>query len=413
LDLRDRLARLGYSGATTTVREQPAPQAAAPRKLYPDVRDLLVGSDRGGCFVAESEYALDHVHAGTAVSELLDQSPEAYALLTGDERLRLMDPTRTVLIDCETTGLAGGTGTYAFLIGVGYFDGGRFRVDQFFMRDPSEERPALRALGEVLGRFDGVISFNGKCFDWPLIESRHVYTRIPLNPQFPLHLDLLFPARRLFKRRVGSCGLTELEQSVLGMPRRIGDVAGYEIPPLYFAYLRNRDGRPLLPVFEHNRADILTMLSLAVRMARHVADPSTARHGVDLYCLGRLFEDAGHLERAIACYEASLEQPAPGLLEPGDVLGRIGGVYKRLRETERALAIWERLVDGGARSIYPYVELAKHLEHRARQYRRAAEVTERALVLHVATREWTAPGRYFAERTDLEKRLLRLSRKAS
>jgi uncharacterized protein YprB with RNaseH-like and TPR domain len=415
LDLRDRLARLGYAGARGGTAEQPAPRAPAPGKLFPDVDDLIDGTHRenahGRCFVAETEYPLDHVHAGTTLSELLDQSPEAYALMTGDERLRFMEPARTVLVDCETTGLAGGTGTYAFLIGLGYFEGGRFRVDQFFMREPSEERATLRALGEVLSRFEAVISFNGKCFDWPLIENRHVYARLPLNPQFPLHLDLLFPARRLFKRRLGSCALTDLERGVLGLPPRVGDVPGWEIPQLYFDYLRKRDGKPLVPVFEHNRADILAMLSLAVQMARHVVEPESARHGVDRYCIGRLFEEAGHFERALACFESALEQPAPGVLEPADVLGRIGGTYKRLRETERAVAIWERLVDGGARSIYPYVELAKHLEHRARQYRRAAELTERALALHGATRAWTAPGRYVAERADLEKRLVRLTRK--
>lgn len=406
MELRDRLARLGYSGARAAVAEQPAPRAVVPpAKLYPDVADLLAGSQRGACFVAESSYPLDHVHAGTRLADLPQQSPEAFALLAGDERLRLMDPARTVLIDCETTGLAGGTGTYAFLIGLGYFEGQRFRVDQFFMREPSEERAVLRALGDVLSRFDAVISFNGKCFDWPLIETRHVYARMPFDPK--LHLDLLFPSRRLFKRRLGACGLTDLERGVLGQPPRVGDVSGYEIPPLYFDYLRRRDGRPLLPIFEHNRRDIMAMVSLAVRLARHVDEPEIAAHGLDGYCLGRLFEDAGHYERALACFERAL----PHLPDPEEGSTRIAAVYKRLRETERAVAIWQRLVDGGARTIYPYVELAKHHEHRTRLPSVAMELTQRALALHRGARAYTSPARHIADGADLEKRRLRLARK--
>ncbi|HEV8633655.1 MAG TPA: ribonuclease H-like domain-containing protein, partial [Chloroflexota bacterium] len=288
MELRDRLARLGYfqgrpGTATDEPAATPAPAArptAPPRPSYPDVCDLVPGQHRscadGRCFVAETRYPLDHVHAGAALSDLLAQPGDVFALLTGDGRLTGMDPSRTVLLDCETTGLAGGTGTYLFLIGLGYFADGGFRVDQFFLRDPSEERPALRVLGEVLGRFEAVITFNGKCFDWPLIETRHLYARVVLRPTLPLHLDLLFPARRLYRRRLGSCSLVDLERGVLGLPQRRDDVPGWLIPQLYFEYLRRRDGRALVPVFEHNRADILAMLALAVRMARLVAEPHPA-----------------------------------------------------------------------------------------------------------------------------------------
>src|SRR5207253_1537008 len=119
----------------------------------------------------------------------------------------------------------------------------------------------------------------------------HSYHRLPLRPSAPLHLDLLFPARRLFRRRIGSCALQQLEAEALGIGPRVGDVPGFLIPTLYFEYLRGRDGRPLVSVFEHNRRDILSMLSLAVRMARSIDDPAGVDHATDVYSLGRLFED--------------------------------------------------------------------------------------------------------------------------
>jgi hypothetical protein len=422
VELRDRLTRLGYfnKGAPASpdapapdgaVAAPPRPAAPARDPGWPDVADLIVGSRRagaaGGCFVAETRYPLDHVHGEVALSDLLGAATSAFALMTGDDRLGRLDPERTVLIDIETTGLAGGTGTLVFLIGLGFFADSHFRVEQFFLRDPGEERAMLHMLGEVLGRFEAVVTFNGKCFDWPLIETRHYYHRVPLRPSAPLHLDLLFPARRLFRRRIGSCSLEQLEAEALGLGRRVGEVPGFLIPTIYFEYLRSRDGRGLVPVFERNRRDILSMLSLAVCMARCVDDPAAASHATDVYSLGRLFEDAGQVERGIRCYERALTATS----DRAEVLSRLGGAYKRLRQQERAVELWEGMIAEGALSIYPYVELAKVLEHKRRDYARAAELTRRAAALHGRTRADTPPARHASERAELERRLRRLERR--
>jgi uncharacterized protein len=421
VELRDRLTRLGYfdkrppartaADDATAAVATPRPAPPARRADRPDVADLIEGSHRAGaagaCFVAETRYPLDHAHGDVALSDLLAAPTPAFALMTGDQRLAGLDPERTVLLDTETTGLAGGTGTLVFLVGLGFFSEGHFRIEQFFLRDPGEERAMLHLLGEVLGRFDAVVTFNGKCFDWPLIETRHYYHRVPLRPSAPLHLDLLFPARRLFRRRVGSCSLQQLEAEALGLGLRVGDVPGFLIPTIYFDYLRSRDGRSLVPVFEHNRRDILSMLSLAVRMARCVDDPGAADHATDVYSLGRLYEDAGQVERGIRCYERALGQTD----DRAEVLARLGGAYKRLREHDRAVELWEGMIAEGALSIYPYVELAKVLEHKWRDYARAAELTRRAAALHGATRAYTSAARHADERADLDKRLHRLERR--
>jgi uncharacterized protein len=410
VQLRDRLASLGY------FKSAQAAAPAAPPPSRPDVHELLDGAQRecehGRCFVAQTRYPLDHVYAGVAVSDLLAHAGDALALLGNDPRLAFLDPEQAVLLDIETTGLAGGTGTYAFLVGLGYFADGCFVVDQFFLRDPSEERAMLAVLGATLGQFEAVVTFNGKCFDWPLVETRHLYNRVPLRPSAPLHLDLLYPARRLFKRRLGACNLTALEPGALGLDPRVGDVPGYLIPPLYFEYLRRRDGRPLRPVFEHNRNDILTMLALATRMARQVGDPRNAPidDPTDLYSLGRLFEDAGRLETAVHCYERSLGTPGRAF-DRGEALARLSGTYKRLDDRQRAIALWEEMVAAGAGSTYPYVELAKHLEHKAKEHGRALDLTREAARKHEAVRGLMTYARWRSERADLDRRVTRLERK--
>lgn len=410
MDVRDRLKGLGYFKAAG--RQPPPP----PKPRWPDVADLLDGSQResnvGRCFVAETRYPLDHVHAGVALSDLLGHGGDALALLGNDPRLAFLEPERAVFLDVETTGLAGGTGTYAFLIGLGYFADGAFHLDQFFLRDPGEERAMLAVLAGTLGGFEAVVTFNGKCFDWPLVETRHFYHRVPLRPAAPLHLDLLFPARRLFKRRLGACNLTRLEPGALGLDERVDDVPGWLIPTIYFEYLRERDGRKLRGIFEHNRLDILTMLALAVQMARQVGDPDGAaiEHPTDLYSLGRLFEDHGRLDTAIRCYERALRLEAVGF-DRAEVLQSLASAYKRLDDRPRAVALWERMVEDGAASAHPYVELAKHLEHRAKEHARAAELTRRAIHRHHANRAVMTSWRWRAELSDLEKRLTRLERK--
>ena len=405
MELRERLRGLGYFRPTPTQEARPAERPPVRHSL-PEIHEVVEGTHRscseGDCFVSSARYPLDHVHAGVAISDLLGHGGHTFATLTGDARLAALDPARAVLLDIETTGLAGGTGTYVFLVGLGYFAEGAFHLEQFFLRDPSQERAFLRVLGASLGRFDAVITFNGKCFDWPLVENRHHMMRVPLRPTAPLHVDLLFPARRLFKRRIGSCSLDALEQSVLGLGEREGDVPGWLIPTLYFDYLRCRDARPLARIFMHNRRDLLSMLALGVRLASHVADPlgSAPDEASDLLGLGRLFEDRGAPDTAIQCYERAL-QLCVDTVDRAEALARLAGAYKRLREAERAVELWESLIAEGAVSIYPYVELAKYLEHRERAFDRALELTRRAMGLCGGARD----------HADLGKRLARLERK--
>ena len=180
-------------------------------------------------------------------------------------------PERLVYLDTETTGLAGGTGTCAFLIGIGTLEGTQFVVRQFFLRDYPEEKAILHALAEILGGFDGLVTYNGKTFDIPLLETRYALARQKSPFGRMLHLDALHPARRLWRLRLESCKLQDLESAVLGIERE-GDIPGSEIPAIYFDYLREGDARGLQPVFHHNALDIMTLAAITVELARAIGD---------------------------------------------------------------------------------------------------------------------------------------------
>jgi tetratricopeptide (TPR) repeat protein len=310
---------------------------------------------------------------------------------------------RLLYLDTETTGLAGGTGTYAFLVGVGFFDGDEFEVRQFFMRDLDEEPALLTALEETFRKFDGFVTYNGAGFDLPLLETRFVLGR----RRFPgevFHVDLLGPARRLWSGRLADCRLGTVEQDVLGFMRD-DDLPGALIPAVYFEYLRRKRPDELPRVFEHNRHDILSLAALtgwvadAVERAPHPELDPEALAG-----LGRMLEGAAP-ERSLACYRLALDT---GLPTPSRerLLLRLALREKRLARWDEARALWE----AAARSPRefdprPWEEIAKVHEHRRRDLAAALEIVEQALAL---ARRHRASARVQAS---FEHRLERLGRR--
>jgi uncharacterized protein YprB with RNaseH-like and TPR domain len=387
------------AGAPVTLRVQPA-ASRAPSAHGPE--ELLPGSARetpyGCCFVAEWRFPHAHLHGASPLAIALECSPGAGAPLlvrTPAERavLARMDPRRVIYLDTETTGLAGGTGTYAFLVGVARFDGDDFVVRQLFMRELAEEAAVLHLLAGELDGCDVLVTYNGKAFDWPLLETRFALGR-RLGPRRPVdpgaHVDLLFAARRLWRARLESCSLAQVERDVLGV-RRGDDTPGWLIPQLYFAYLRTRDARPLAGVFRHNTLDLLSLAGLLGHVAGIARDAERATAADELLALGRCFEDAGDLARALACYEAALAGAGPLSASmrhtaQREARLRAATLLKRLRRHADAAAHWEALVASAVHGsqppdIRPYEELAKHYEHVARHHAAARVYVERALAL--------------------------------
>ena len=225
--------------------------AAASRGLIEDlVSGEVVYTPYGSHFETEQLFAAEHRHGSYEISELANLSPDLLAALS-DGAIAGSPPSRWLFLDTETTGLAGGSGTYAFLVGVGAICEDGFRVRQFFMRDYSEEASLLHALTEYISRFDVLITYNGRSYDQPLLETRYTMCRAR-HPFGRLeHLDLLYGARRLFRLRLENCRLVNLENQILGF-ERVGDVPGEMIPYCYFEYLRTRRAHRLPPILQHN-----------------------------------------------------------------------------------------------------------------------------------------------------------------
>jgi hypothetical protein len=291
-----------------------------------------------------------------------------------------------------------------------------FVVRQFFMREFGEERAMLMALSEALAPFRYVVSFNGKSFDLPLLETRYVLARLPRPRPPDVHFDLLHPARRLWRERLESCSLGCLEEAILGH-RRVVDVPAWMIPGLYFAFLQRGEAGPLRHVFSHNRHDLLSLAALTGQLGRRLADPLCGHLGPDeLLAVARLYEELGLRSEACACLEAALELAGPALRGRLQLL--LALYCKRAGHRERAVSLWRDLVVGptapsasSGQVITGLVELAKHHEHQRHDPGAALEVVEQALAVLQLREARDGVWRWRIERVDLERRLARLLRK--
>src|SRR5579863_5939887 len=246
MDILEQLEQLRRTGAAPARRLIPNPDEA-PSFIEDLLSGQVVETPAGKHFETEKLYASHQRHGSYEISDL-HELPEDLLAALSDGAIERSHPTQWAFLDTETTGLAGGSGTYAFLIGVGWIGEDGFRVRQFFMRDYDEEASALHALNELLNRFSVLITYNGRSYDQPLLETRFTMNRACTPFSRMEHLDLLYGARRLFKLRLDNCRLVNLENQILGIERH-GDVPGEMIPYLYFEFLRTRRAYRLAPVF--------------------------------------------------------------------------------------------------------------------------------------------------------------------
>jgi hypothetical protein len=355
----------GHTAKAGTVSRQPSGAVSPPE-----------GWSRAGryTFVREEEIPFGH--------------PEMFA---ADPLIEVPVPAEKLLFfDTETTGLSGGAGTIAFLIGTAVMQNQRLRVKQFLLTDFPGEKEYLQ---ETLKTFSPellFVSYNGKSFDSHLLSSRYIMNRLRFS--FSLQLDLLYPARRLWGGMLESCSLASVEQEILGI-RRKNDIPGFEIPFTYFRFLETGDFSELLPVARHNFQDLDSLARLFLHMTEIFSDPGNAGL-VDRFALGRLLlehgEDAGveFIRESFSC----------GDIRAGRYLGRY---YKQSGDYPAAAGVWLRLWEETSDPVAG-IELAKHLEHREKDYRRALRITEAVKA-----------GRLFsqAEREGIVHRIKRLRRK--
>lgn len=339
----------------------------------------------GPCYVVRTDYPVYYHYGGRPIFGASAASGTSLATLSRDEEFREASLSRACFLDTETTGLSGGAGTYVFMVGLGYYDGDYFRVDQYFMDDYDEEPALVEALDAALGEFEVLVTFNGKAFDLPLLDTRFILSRKRPPLADRPHLDLLFPSRRLWGLRLESCRLTALEESILG-ETRVGDIPGHLVPEHFFKYLRTRDPWLVKPVFDHNRQDVLSLAALAgvacELVESYLDDPPPADlcEPLDIYGLARLYHAGGLHEPAARCYRAALDRGLPRAFADRAGLECVR-LLRRLGRFSEAAGLCERLADAYPRWMWALVELAKDLEHRLKDYGRALQAVDRALGL--------------------------------
>jgi hypothetical protein len=318
------------------------------------------------------------------------------------------EPKSFIFLDTETSGLAGGTGTYAFLIGIGKFVPDGFHLSQYFMRDPIEEPAQLASVLGALEECKVLVTYNGKSFDVPLLNSRYISNGEPAPLNSYAHIDLLHLARRLWRDRLASRTLGSIEENILNALRTEEDIPGWMVPSIYFDYLKSGDARPLSNVFYHNAMDILSLATLLNHISSILDDPhgGIVEHGVDLIAMGRIFEDMREFDAAAQCFARGLEFNIPENIR-GKAIQRWSFMEKRRNNIEISIQLWENAAE--YEEIYAHVELAKVFEHRRRDFDQAIQWTEQALMIIQSPHFPELERRIWV--SELEHRLSRLMRK--
>jgi uncharacterized protein YprB with RNaseH-like and TPR domain len=375
--LSDKLKSLGVQLGAHNV-----PPARSKEEVYP-IESVLSGIDLptvfGPAFLVENRFDIHYLHGDVILSN--EVNPHFIAAWA---RINDLSPAllgKVLFLDTETSGLAGGTGTYAFLVGLGFRSAQGFVVQQIFMRDPGQEPAFLAALDEVVHPFDYVVTFNGKGFDIPLLNARHVMNGV--TSPFPAmnHIDLLPLARRLWRGRLASRALKDLEFEILHVPRTQDEVPGWMIPDIYFDYLNRGDARPVANVFYHNSMDILSLAALFNVCSDLLFQPLRQKNvpGLDLVAVAHLFEELDQIDSAVMVYEESLTRGDLPLRVYLETLQRYALLYRRQQRWEEAVGLWEKAAEHGW--LDAIIELAKYYEHQAKKYAQAMTWTEEAIAV--------------------------------
>jgi uncharacterized protein YprB with RNaseH-like and TPR domain len=396
MDLKERLNRLTSVSKSQSVEKsqiisdlrQRLDRLLEPKKAYRKksvfpieelVKGEIITTTEGETFLVKEQFP-PHFQYGEMALEDIHNIPTYPAhLLSRDDRLKELDFRRALFLDTETTGLSGGTGTFAFMVGLGFFQEDGFSIHQFFMRDYSEEKASLSLVKGMLESFQFLITFNGRQYDIPLLETRFILSRYATKIKEMPNFDLLYPSRKIWKGSYDNCRLVTLESQLL-REERTDDIPSEWIPYLYFDYIQTGDARRMQQVFYHNQRDILSMVALAARIHLVYHDPQAAqpRKGIEHFALGKLFWEHGHREKAIPCFEIALRRCEDDL--SWEVMKWLSMAFKKTGKGEKARSLWEEMLGWpNKKDVFPYIELAKYHEHRLKDWVKAITYVDEAL----------------------------------
>lgn len=371
--LGDRLKSLGVQIGTQNLK----PRAAQNR--FP-IEDVIAGEEietpLGSVYQIIQDFDMHYQHG-----QVHFDAPLRLDLLrewgkVSPEKTGSID--QLIFLDTETTGLAGGAGTFAFLVGLGIWNPEGFRLVQLFMRSPAEEPAMLAVLSRIINPFTTVVTFNGKSFDIPLLNSRHLINSMVTPFGDMAHLDLLPLARRLWRNRLPSRALGDLERDILGVARTGEEIPGWMVPQMYVEYLQTGDARPMKGVLYHNSMDILSLAALLHYDAHLLERPTEIQpnEGTDLVAIAQIYEEMGHFDKSLELYEAGLNA---GLSRPIFIqtLHRYADIYRKQGDWPATIGLWERAAE--FQDLVAAIELAKFYEHHERNPQKALRWTEDAL----------------------------------
>jgi uncharacterized protein YprB with RNaseH-like and TPR domain len=371
--LSDKLRALGVNIGAAGIKTQ---EKIPNHPIESVVEGEEIHTPFGNAFVIEEIYNCD--------PRSRDKSLEFRASLNklsswiGDPGLTRFSPESISFIDTETSGLAGGTGTYAFLIGIGNFTKQGFKLSQFFMRDPFEEPAHLAAVLGALDKTEVLVTYNGKSFDIPLLNTRFISNSEPPPLISQSHIDLLHLARRLWRERLTSRTLGSIEENILALQRTEEDIPGWMVPTIYFDYIKSGDARPMKGVLYHNAMDILSLASLLNHISEILDDPhgGLIEEGIDLISIGKIYEDMGEIDAAAECFAQGLEYNLPTNIRKQAVF-RWSIMEKRRSNYDQSIQLWRNAAEN--QEIYAYEELAKVYEHKLKDFSQAIYWTELAI----------------------------------
>lgn len=388
--LADRLNALGLKKGS----EIQKPEREEHLPLVDVVNGISVENQFGNIVVVEKLFPYGYQHGDIQISKEIDIE---HIHNTGGLKGQVNTLHQLIFLDTETTGLSGGTGTLAFLIGLARFTQEGLKLTQFIIVDPTDEAAMLLALSNYASDAQGLVTFNGKSFDIPLLRTRFTLNRLP----FPFvnwgHLDLLFLARRIWKQRLVSRSLKDLEMEILHIPRSEDEVPGWMIPEIYFNYLRSGDASQIANVVYHNAMDIVSLAALYIAITGMLERDLFSSHlpGLDVFSIGQIYENIGEKDKAIRIFEYCLEQHQLDLPKRRELISRLAMLYKKQQFLDKAVVLW--IKNGNEGDVDSCIELAKYFEHEKKDIASAME--------------WTVSATAYLENSSLPRYRLKIIKK--
>ena len=370
--LSDQLKALGVR---LGVKELSTPAKPSPVPLEKTIEGTYCENPFGRIYCVDKTFSSHYRHG---VMELIPfPISQTIVCWMNDSRWLDIHPSKVIFIDVETSGLYHSSGTFAFLIGIGHFIQEGFHLTQIFMDDPSQEQALLIQLSSLLEDYHGLLSFNGKSFDIPLLCSRYALIGEKTNISELPHFDLLPLVRRLWRNSLQSKSLNSLEINVLKFIRTAEDIPGWYVPELYREFLIHKDAQPLKGIFYHNAMDVLSMAALysCISGILHAPKNNIIQHNVDLASLAKLYEDLKDFENASRLYARSISDIPDE--QQKEILLRWSFLEKRKRNYSQAVELWKWAAQYG--DVYAMIELAKFYEHSQKDYEEAIRWVENAM----------------------------------